>query len=391
LLNNTTSRGLTAMGYFALYSNTTGTENSAFGRGAMNNNLSGSNNVAVGHGALYANTSGANNTALGHRALTGATTGGGNTAVGQATLLSLTTGTNNTGLGFNTNVAAGNLTNATAVGYNTVVNASNKIRLGSAAVTVVEGPVAYTVSDGRFKTDVREDDVKGLAFIQKLRPVVYNFETRALTEFLTQDMPDSVRQHYLAEDFQPSTAIRQSGFIAQEVEAAAKAVGYDFNGVAAPTHKGDNYSLAYGQFVVPLVKGMQEQQAMIAQRDAEVAALKAQLAAQQAQIAELSGLVHKLADAAGAAPSDKAPVLAAEQAILVFPNPSQGRFTLRIPADWAGVLQVTDMRGRSVLRQTLLPGNPEYQLDLTAQPKGSYLLQLEGRQGSRQTEKLVIE
>lgn len=130
---------------------------------------------------------------------------------------------------------------------------------------------------------------------------------------------------------------------------------------------------------------------MIAQRDAEVAALKAQLVAQQAQIAELSGLVHKLADAAGAAPSDKAPVLAAEQAILVFPNPSQGRFTLRIPADWAGVLQVTDMRGRSVLRQTLLPGNPEYQLDLTAQPKGSYLLQLEGRQGSRQTEKLVIE
>jgi hypothetical protein len=55
----------------------------------------------------------------------------------------------------------------------------------------------------------------------------------------------------------------QSGFIAQDVLKAAKAVGYDFDGVNKPQHDKDNYSIAYSQFVVPLVKAVQEQQAMI--------------------------------------------------------------------------------------------------------------------------------
>jgi hypothetical protein len=52
-----------------------------------------------------------------------------------------------------------------------------------------------------------------------------------LTEFLTKNMPDSIRRQYLDKDFKPSTAIRQSGFIAQEVEKAAQEAGYNFNGV----------------------------------------------------------------------------------------------------------------------------------------------------------------
>jgi len=55
----------------------------------------------------------------------------------------------------------------------------------------------------------------------------------------------------------------QTGFIAQDVEKAAKKSGYSFSGVDAPKNDKDMYGLRYSEFVVPLVKGMQEQQKLI--------------------------------------------------------------------------------------------------------------------------------
>jgi len=46
----------------------------------------------------------------------------------------------------------------------------------------------------------------------------------------------------------------------QEVEQAAKAVGYDFSGYEAPKNIWSLYTIRYAEFVVPLVKAMQEQQ-----------------------------------------------------------------------------------------------------------------------------------
>ena len=57
--------------------------------------------------------------------------------------------------------------------------------------------------------------------------------------------------------------IVQTGFIAQEVEQSAKAIGYSFSGVDVPKDENDLYGLRYAQFVVPLVKAMQEQQVLI--------------------------------------------------------------------------------------------------------------------------------
>ncbi|MDZ4822745.1 MAG: tail fiber domain-containing protein, partial [Flavobacteriales bacterium] len=127
------------------------------------------------------------------------------------------------------------------------------------------GQVAYSFpSDGRFKNNITESDVKGLEFIKLLRPVEYNFDTKKFEEFLTKNMPDSTKaRHFEDTDFSASTAIRQSGFVAQEVEQAMEESGYNFNGVHAPADENDNYSVAYSLFVVPLVKGMQEQQMMI--------------------------------------------------------------------------------------------------------------------------------
>lgn len=49
-----------------------------------------------------------------------------------------------------------------------------------------------------------------------------------------------------------------SGFIAQEVEQAAQSIGYHFSGVDAPKSESDLYGLRYAEFVVPLVKAVQE-------------------------------------------------------------------------------------------------------------------------------------
>ena len=49
-----------------------------------------------------------------------------------------------------------------------------------------------------------------------------------------------------------------TGFVAQDVEKAAKELNYDFSGVDAAKNDKDLYGLRYAEFVVPLVKAVQE-------------------------------------------------------------------------------------------------------------------------------------
>ncbi len=49
-----------------------------------------------------------------------------------------------------------------------------------------------------------------------------------------------------------------NGFIAQEVEEAAKKLNYEFSGVDKPQTEDGLYGLRYSDFVVPLVKAVQE-------------------------------------------------------------------------------------------------------------------------------------
>ena len=73
------------------------------------------------------------------------------------------------------------------------------------------------------------------------------------------------------------SSMTQTGFIAQEVENAANEIGYKFDGVHHPVNEKDNYTVGYATFVVPLVKGMQEQQVMIDELKKQVADLQEQL------------------------------------------------------------------------------------------------------------------
>ena len=322
----------TSFGYQGLETNVSGTYNSAFGYRALSSNETGGNNTAMGLFALASNVSGSYNTAMGVNALQGSA-GDNNTAIGTAALSSLSVGFQNTAVGvsalgagngdFNTavgmnalkntngngntaiginaaqsntggneNTALGNGTlynNATgsyniAIGYaagttdnfdhtisignDTYLNgASNQAFIGGTGTVWNGGNVTWsTYSDARVKRDI-QDDVKGLDFITRLRPVTYYRNYRAMLDITgnkdTKDYPEKY-------DIEK---IKFSGFLAQDVEKAAKEAGYNFSGITAPKNDKDLYTLSYEQFVVPLVKGMQEQQQLIANQQQQIDAL----------------------------------------------------------------------------------------------------------------------
>ena len=241
LQSNTTGNDNTANGFQALYSNTTGNDNTANGFQALYLNTTGFRNTANGRNALSSNTTGSLNTANGRNALSFNTTGNRNIANGYRALFFNTTGNNNTALGYNADVGSSNLSNATAIGNDAIVSASNKVRIGNTSVSVIEGQVAFTsVSDGRIKENVQEA-VPGLSFISQLRPVTYTLNTRKQDEITMQAMPDSIKERRMLSDadYLESSSIVRTGFIAQEVEAAAKKVGFDFDGVSTPENETD--------------------------------------------------------------------------------------------------------------------------------------------------------
>jgi trimeric autotransporter adhesin len=289
----------TAVGYNAIGGPgpgaTTGYSNSAFGSDALSNLIAGNFNTAIGDSASYS-----------------LTTGNFNTAVGYLASSSLTTGNFNTTVGYLADVTPGNLINATAIGYNAKVSASNTISIGNAAVTSIKGAVNFTTfSDGRYKKDVSED-VRGIDFIMQLRPVTYHYDFDKINTDIYSIAPSSdLRKNFLnrksainisarglngkaanMQSFSPALNLhspmsnlakksvspdltkyyeevkqnnqkRYTGFIAQEVEAVAKKMGFEFSGVDKPKNEKDQYGLRYAEFVVPLVKAVQEQQAII--------------------------------------------------------------------------------------------------------------------------------
>jgi hypothetical protein len=313
---NTIGNYNVANGYNAMLFNTEGSDNTATGSASLYSNIGGSYNVAIGRDALYSNTVGSINTAIGYQALysvidgfantaTGANalrvnTGGMNTAMGAHAMASVDQGEGNAAFGYSSlgkregsyNTAFGALsladvdvigfctgsfnsalgyrsgsisyeaceaTNTTALGANTRITASNQIRLGDANVTSIGGQVQWSVlSDGRFKKDLKKD-VSGLDFINQLNPVSYILDKKAINTFLR--IPDSLQVDNEAARKAPP---RQIGFVAQEVEAIVKKSGYVFSGVEAPQNENDPYTIRYAEFVVPLVKAVQELSSQVA-------------------------------------------------------------------------------------------------------------------------------
>jgi len=296
LRSNTTGMTNTAAGYLSMVSNTTGGGNTAVGGAALGMNTIGSSNTTVGNNSLSFNVTGSNNTVVGEFALAENTTGTANVAMGDIALIRNITGSDNTAIGSQADVSTDGFSNATAIGANAIVNASNKVRIGNGAVTVIEGQVPFTTpSDGRYKFNVRED-VAGLNFILHLRPVTYQFDTKRFDASMNHQANTATGSgnHALQASYDEATRIRRTGFIAQEVEQAANAVGYDFSGIIKPKSEQDHYSLSYDAFVVPLVRAVQEQQEIIGEQNKKIAEQQRVNDAQGKQIASLQQQIDEI-------------------------------------------------------------------------------------------------
>jgi len=306
LFANTTGSGNIAVGSSALRSNTTGGSNIAIGGSVLRSNTTGSSNIAIGGGALGTNRTGNNNIAIGVQALDWNETGWSNTAIGTMALAENQTGRGNTAVGtqalyfnmgnFNTAVGYSPLAefhlstanNSTAIGFDVYITASNQVRIGNSSVTSIGGFRAWSnLSDGRAKTNISRN-VPGLDFINRLQPVTYNMDLVAadklfgidrtarnsdensLAESLSQEQLDIMEQSRKTRQKQVNT-----GFIAQDVAEATRSIGYDFSGV--DIDEMGIYSLRYAEFVVPLVRAVQELSAQNEQQQALIQDLQHQI------------------------------------------------------------------------------------------------------------------
>jgi len=296
LYSNTYRDNLVAIGDSALFNNGIGAVypydgayNTAVGSKALFYNTTGYQNTATGLNSLRFNTSGFRNAAFGFASLYSNSTGMQNTAFGTKCLIDNQTGYNNTAIGFESFNTGTDYYNSTALGYNAEPHGSNTVRIGNGNVSTIGGYANWTnVSDKRFKTNVREN-VAGLDFIMKLRPVTYNLDMDAIARFYST--PDNLR---LPQGEQLKAAELQTGFIAQEVETAANSVGYDFHGVDKPKNENSHYGLRYAEFVVPLVKATQEHQEVIENLEKENTALKEQIDKQNNQMVNILKRINKL-------------------------------------------------------------------------------------------------
>ena len=277
--------------------NTTGYYNAASGHHSLYSNTTGHANVAIGRSALIDNTTGSDNTASGYASLSGNTTGSFNTAIGYFTADMNITGTRNTILGAQADVSAGNLVNATALGSGAIVTASNRVRVGNVAVTSIGGQVGWTVfSDGRYKKDIREN-VQGLAFINSLRPITYTVNVKAVDDFYNKrrsasrnssaDDEDKTANAEMDMAKAAGAEIIYNGFVAQEVELAAKKLNFEFSGVDKPANDDGLYGLRYDNFISPLVKSVQELSRENDEKDSLISDLQTQVNEKDSLISDL--------------------------------------------------------------------------------------------------------
>jgi hypothetical protein len=287
---------------------TTGTANTFLGADAARSNTTGSYNVAIGYFNLDDNGAATGNTALGYSA---------------ATLY--TNGNYNTFIGYDADASSANLTNGSAFGKGSRITASNQVRIGNSAVSSIGGYAGWSnISDGRYKKNVQEN-IPGLDFIIKLRPVSYNLDIKGIDGFVS----GNVRDENFSEEDKAATAqasnekqqITYTGFIAQEVEKTAKEIGYDFSGVDAPKNENDLYGLRYAEFVVPLVKAVQEQQVIINEQDTVIGKQKDQIEELYSRIEKLEGLFSESQNSMGEKINSQSVELSGARLEQNIPNP----------------------------------------------------------------------
>jgi hypothetical protein len=388
LYSNTTGDYNTANGYYSLYVNATGNYNTTNGSFALLSNTTGSSNTAIGAYALYFNKTISNLVAVGDSALRNLdggsghctaigsqagwknSTGSNNTYLGYHSGNTVTTGNSNTFIGFGADDNAAAYTNTTALGNLATCTASNQVRIGNANVTSIGGYTNWSVlSDGRVKKNVRQN-VPGLAFINKLKPVTYNLDLAATDKIIFGAEPEDKNGRTIqipvdeTAERKVSEKIVHTGFIAQDVEKVAKEIGYDFNGVDVAKNDQDLYGLRYGEFVVPLVKAVQELSKMNDEKDAK--------------IVQLTERMEKLEQAIKIYVNNNEQTVSISSASLAqnVPNPFANTTTIsyRLPQKFATAqIIITDKSGKQLKQLNVSgSGNGIVNIDAASLAPGAY-------------------
>ncbi len=372
LYSNTTGVQNEATGYQTLYYNTSGSSNAAYGVFALNGNTVGSFNTATGNYALNSNKTGVGNVASGYRAQYYNNSGNYNTGIGIESILNNMAGSYNTALGAYTSIYNNGLSNSTVIGYNAYSSASNQVRIGNSSVTSIGGYANWTnISDGRVKKNIKEN-VPGLDFINKLKPVTYNLDLNQADKILQRpSIKDSTGNtaKVSPEEMASRDAKMQviyTGFIAQDVEKVAKSLNYNFSGVDVPKNDQDLYGLRYAEFVVPLVKAVQELSKENDELKKDLNDLKNLVLSMQQQ-SSTNGFVQPVTKTVGISSASL------EQNA---PNPfsNQTTITYNLPTQFSSAkIIVTDKTGK-IIKEISLKGNGKgtIQLDASTLSSGAY-------------------
>lgn len=379
----------TAVGYEALREITSGSYNVGMGVHALRVNNSGGNNIGMGCYSLTNNTTGGDNIAVGNQALYSNISGNENVAIGNRTLMNNATGNRNTIIGSLADVGRDNITNATAIGYGAKATESNQVFIGNREVTSIRSySHLTTISDVRIKKDIQEN-VPGLAFINKLNPVTYHLDYNAMNDM---NRADKFQETQLSSDEKTMRSASQSnqlhtGFIAQDVEKAAHSIGYDFSGIDKEEGDSGLYGLRYSKFVVPLVKAVQELSEQVDAKDRAIALL-------QDQIDELTELVNKVLE------KDK--YLSIENKVSVpnasleqnFPNPFNQSTTINymLPQNFSSAkIIITDTSGKVCMQKAISgSGIGSVKIDAGFLPANTYFYSLCVNNILIDTKKMII-
>ena len=265
---------------------TSGNKNVAIGNNAGDAITTGYETIAIGHNACSALQNGEQNIGIGSGALDAQVSGGKAVAIGLDALGWLN-GSHSVGVGWQAGGSSAGA-NSLYLGYQSygsgnqneiiLTGSGNPISAGADALTFGKnGNRVYNQfnsnnnwthsSDERMKKNI-VDEKLGLSFINRLRPVTYNF--RLPSEY-PEDFP-----YYDPEDKNPKTDQLQHGILAQEVKAAMEAEGNDtFNGYQLAND--GVHSVSESNFVYPMIKAIQELSAKVDALETENTALKARV------------------------------------------------------------------------------------------------------------------